>query len=348
MLAVTALLGAEDVQTLEALGEAPLSMGYVQAVQRAKDMALRNVVQQACKRLASSDPNIAQCAIADDRLYAGFSGLVSKLEVLSEEKTDDAVTVKVRAAISLKAVSAEELEAQRLYQRLGGLRLSLGVTEVIEDGRRPRQAWAGQVGMRLGDFFKADGWRLYALAGGDQADLAAVQRAAKADGTDYALVGTLLADRLGDEARVTGRLKLIELVAGRVVGDVDVRSTEKFEGRPLDRAALAIVEREASGWARALRTGLVRALRESESKGVEVAMIVEGVKTEAKAQEIVQKLQTVSGVLEVEGGLDGTRLELKVRSTGPAKELARTVAKAMSDKLSITGVKAAAIEGVAK
>src|SRR4051794_28852315 len=89
------VLAAGDLQTIEAEGEAPLSLGFTQAAQRAKDTALRNVVQQACKQLAAKDPSIAQCAVADDRLFAGFSGLVSKFELLDQQQTSNAVKVKV-------------------------------------------------------------------------------------------------------------------------------------------------------------------------------------------------------------------------------------------------------------
>lgn len=236
-LAVVVLLGADDLQTIEAEGEAALSMGYTQAVQRAKDTALRNVVQQACKRASDADPAVGRCAIADDRLFAGFAGLVSKFEVLSEQKTSDGVKVKVRAEISLKAVSAEELEAQRLYKRLGGLRLSLAVQERLDDGQRPLQTWAGHAGMRLTEFFKAEGWKIHALAVADSSNIAAVQQAAKADGTDYALVGSVLAQRVGSEARLSGRLKVIDLASGRIVGDVDVAGAQKLAA-PVDRAAL--------------------------------------------------------------------------------------------------------------
>lgn len=129
-----ALLGAGELQIIEAEGVAPRALGHVQAVQLAKDAALRQVVLSACRQLTQSDPAIARCAIAEDRLFAGFAGVVSKLEVISEEKTRTEVRVRVRAEVSLKAVSAEEVEAQRLYQRLSTLRLAVGLPGQLQDG----------------------------------------------------------------------------------------------------------------------------------------------------------------------------------------------------------------------
>lgn len=131
---VAVLVGGSDLQTIEAEGLGPRSLGHTQAVQFAKDAALRQVVLTACKRVEAADPRVAQCALADERLFAGFKGVVTKLDVLSQEVLGDSVKVKVRAEISLKAVSSEEVEAERLLRRLGTLLTASGVpsTELAE------------------------------------------------------------------------------------------------------------------------------------------------------------------------------------------------------------------------
>jgi hypothetical protein len=116
-LAAISLLAADTPQHVEGEGEASLDLGQTEAVQRAKDLALRALILAACEKAARADPAIGRCTLADDRVHTAFEGLVTHLEVVeqTENRLKRLVHVRLSADVSLKTLNADELEAQRLY-----------------------------------------------------------------------------------------------------------------------------------------------------------------------------------------------------------------------------------------
>ncbi len=340
---ITTLLLVLAGQTLEAEGEAPLALGYVQAVQRAKDEALKKLILAACTDSLRADGKDEQCA-SDERVLAEFAGRVTHFEVLSQQQTRDRVKVKARANVALKSQPTDKLDAERLYrERAGSLRLSVGVIEEVLDAKRRPIVWAGTVASRLSELFAADGFHPHLLEPLDGSDVSAVQAAAKDDNTDYALVGRVTLSRGGEQAYVSGRLVVIDLARGVVVAQQPVELSGPLTSR-LERVGQELVEPELPKWATALRAGIVQSLRDAEAKGDEVTVKVAGLKGQAQADALFAKLQTVKGVVEARGGFGDGALSVTLRTKVPARELARTLSKF----LSISAVRSTSIEASAK
>ena len=328
-------------ETMEAEGEAPLAMGYVQAVGRAKDEALKKLILQACTLSLKASGSTEQCSRLDNRVLAEFTGSVTGFEVVSEEKTRDRVKVRAKAEVSLESVETDTLEAERLYREHGGtLRLSVGIVDRTLGPVEGPTGGKGLVAAKLCDAFAAEGWKPHLLEPLDGSDIAAVQAAAKGDNTDFALVGLLVLSLEPRTAHVGGRLEVIDLQRGVVLAELPIDATGE--------TAQKIVAAQASKWAAALRRDVLGAMRDAQQKGVEVKLTLTGVTGQAQGDALFRKLQKLAGVAEVQGGLEAGTLKLTLRSKVPAKELARTISKSLASSVSITGVTAAAIEGAAK
>lgn len=341
---ITTLLLVLAGQTLEAEGEAPLKLGHVQAVQRAKDEALKKLILAACTESLKAHGSKEQCTQLDNRVLAEFAGSVTGFEVISQEETRDRVKVRARAKVSLKSEASDTLEAERLYRKqAGSLRMSLGIVEKLEDGKGAPRSWSSTVGSRLSELFTADGFRLHLLEPLDGSDVAAVQAAAKGDNTDFALVGKVSLTQDDAGAHVTGNLAVIDVARGAVVAQHAIDATGPLE-RTLELSGQKIIERESQTWAKALRAALVQSMRDAEAKGTEVTVTVVGLQSQAQADALFAKLQKVKGVVEARGGFQKGALQVTLRTKVTPRDLART----LSNFLSITAVRAAAIEASAK
>jgi len=364
MLAVTLVLLLTASETLEAEGRAPASLGATRAKAAARDDALRNMVLAACDRLAAADPNVKACATAGDSALAEFKGLVTNAQVISEETTGGVVKVKLRADLSLDAVSSRELESQRLLAKLPGKKLGVGVVEEHFDELGAAEGNATVLSTRVGELFRAAGFKLFPVESFKVKDVDAAIAAGKKEGLDFMLIGEVkTADQPkapDDEARnkrgnlvrvrwrveLAGRMQLIDVATGLPVSTVPVDANIATFPARCDRSypdtRMALVEARAPSVHRALIAELLKVLRDREVSGAQITVTIAGVKDDAQASALVdgvKALPNVRGVTTqpVAGGV----ATLTVLTGSTAKELAKALGKAKG--FSVTGVKGDAV-----
>jgi len=134
---------AEDVQTTEATGQAPVAGDLLAARDRAKDDALRNCVQQVATTIVTAGTETDQAQLLSDKIYAHSVGYVRRFQILEDRQDGNTWVTKVRCDVSEAKLDEDLLAFGISYQRAGMPRVLVLVAEQAIDASQATGWWQG-------------------------------------------------------------------------------------------------------------------------------------------------------------------------------------------------------------
>ncbi len=147
-LAALLLLGpaaraADDVQTTEAIGQAPVAGDLLAARDRAKDDALRNCVQQVATTIVTAGTETDQAQLLSDKIYSHSVGYVRRFQILEDKQDGNTWVTKVRCDVSEAKLDEDLLAFGIAYQRAGMPRVLVLVAEQAINATQAAGWWQG-------------------------------------------------------------------------------------------------------------------------------------------------------------------------------------------------------------
>lgn len=134
---------AEDVQTTEATGQAPVAGDLLAARDRAKDDALRNCVQQVATTIVTAGTETDQAQLLSDKIYSHSVGYVRRYQILDDKQDGNTWVTRVRCDVSEAKLDEDLLAFGISYQRAGMPRVLVLVAEQAIDASQATGWWQG-------------------------------------------------------------------------------------------------------------------------------------------------------------------------------------------------------------
>lgn len=126
------------VITKEGVGEAAIvNKDEVKAFEEAKQLALRNAIEQAAGVRIDADTVVVNNQLVRDQVFANTSGYVKKFDVLEKKADKGVMTVKVKADVITESLEKDIVAARDLVKRIGRPKVVILVQEstIQADGK---------------------------------------------------------------------------------------------------------------------------------------------------------------------------------------------------------------------
>jgi hypothetical protein len=138
-----AVRAADEVQTTEAIGQAPIAGDLLAARDRAKDDALRNCVQQVATTIVTAATETDQAQLLSDKIYAHSVGYVRRFQILEDKQDGNTWVTRVRCDVSEAKLDEDLLAFGIAYQRAGMPRVLVLVSEQAINATQATGWWQG-------------------------------------------------------------------------------------------------------------------------------------------------------------------------------------------------------------
>ncbi len=132
-----------DVQTTEAVGQAPIAGDLLAARDRAKDDALRNCVQQVATTVVTAATEADQAQLLSDKIYAHSVGYVRRFQVLEDKQDGNTWVTRIRCEVSEAKLDEDLLAFGIAYRRAGMPRVLVLVAEQALSASQASGWWQG-------------------------------------------------------------------------------------------------------------------------------------------------------------------------------------------------------------
>ena len=143
LLAAPAARAADDVQTTEATGQAPVAGDLLAARERARDDALRNCVQQVATTVVTAATETDQAQLLSDKIYAHAVGYVRRFQILEDQQDGNTWVTRMRCDVSASKLDEDLLAFGIAYRRAGMPRVLVLVAEQAIDASQVTGWWQG-------------------------------------------------------------------------------------------------------------------------------------------------------------------------------------------------------------
>jgi hypothetical protein len=143
LLLAPAARAADEVQTTEAIGQAPVAGDLLAARDRAKDDALRNCVQQVATTIVTAGTETDQAQLLSDKIYSHSVGYVRRFQILEDKQDGNTWVTKVRCDVSEAKLDEDLLAFGIAYQRAGMPRVLVLVSEQAINATQATGWWQG-------------------------------------------------------------------------------------------------------------------------------------------------------------------------------------------------------------
>jgi hypothetical protein len=134
---------ADDVQSTEAVGQAPVAGDLLAARDRAKDDALRNCVQQVATTVVTAATETDQAQLLSDKIYAHSVGYIRRFQVLEDKQDGNTWMTKVRCEVSEAKLDEDLMAFGIAYRRAGMPRVLVLVAEQAINASQATGWWQG-------------------------------------------------------------------------------------------------------------------------------------------------------------------------------------------------------------
>jgi len=134
---------ADDVQSTEAVGQAPVAGDLLAARDHAKDDALRNCVAQVATTVVTAATEADQAQLLSDKIYSHSVGYVRRFQILDDKQDGNTWVTKVRCEVSEAKLDEDLLAFGIAYRRAGMPRVLVLVAEQALHADRATGWWQG-------------------------------------------------------------------------------------------------------------------------------------------------------------------------------------------------------------
>lgn len=369
---------APEVVVKETTGEAAILDGNTdRAVKEARDRALRDAVEQVAGVILSADTLTENSQLISDRIYANAVGYVRSFEILKKEEKGGVMAVTVKAQVGRAQLDKDLQAVQALVRRLGSRRILIITQEqsFAKDGIIRSHVLETE----LTKAFEKDGWKIIdpKFAGGGAMELASsitvggtptADKIADIKAVDFIVYGTVGFRHQSPHPMTVSANPKDPQMHFPVTGEYDlaVFATEngaqlgKIAGKlyspPLSNAKISyerttfdVVKKHAPEIVGELRKGIYEGLRQLQTNGGDMKVVVVGLKDFGTAQNFVKVLrESITGVTEVAGNTKfaNGKAEYGVTFAGTSTDLAERLEGRTfkGKKVSVTKVETGGVE----
>ncbi|MFN0061247.1 MAG: flagellar assembly protein T N-terminal domain-containing protein [Myxococcaceae bacterium] len=368
--ALVALLSgaAPEVISKEASGEAAIVNGNKERAEKeARDLALREAVEQVAGVIVSASTLTSNAQLISDQVFSRSEGYVRSYEVLSKKEERGVMKVTVRALVGTAKLDKDLQAVRGLVERLRNTKVVILLQEQTIDDKGVTTT-SGVMASALTKAFAKDGWSLIDpqfAAGKVKVSSAVALGAVEAkeigdmSKADYILYGTssfrdapkdsFLVPAGGEQGVfvITGEydLGVFATDSGQQIAKVSGKlmpSLKEVSINSRQESAFNLVTAREAEIVGHVRKAVVESLRDAESKGKELAVRVVGISDFAALQNFKKELQRwAGGVRDIRGdSLAGGEAKMSVLYLGTSDRLADDLGgkKFRGKKVSVTGI----------
>ncbi len=134
---------APEVQTTEAVGQAPIAGDLLAAKEQAKDDAMRNCVQQVASTIVTASTETDQAQLLSDKVFSHSVGYIRKLQILDDRQDGNTWVTKLRCEVSEAKLDEDLMAFGIAYRREGMPRVFVLIAEQAINATQATGWWQG-------------------------------------------------------------------------------------------------------------------------------------------------------------------------------------------------------------